>query len=133
MPPPKNPAWEKGHAMARPKIDPAKRRTESVRVSLSPVELAQLNAKADTGETTVTAFVRASALGKSVTVQKSTAPDFVTRSELRSIGTNLNQIAKAMNAQKTVAPAELLAVCAKLDYLFDQWLNHDPQSRQIRP
>jgi len=119
--------------MARPKIDPAKKRTESVRVSLSPVELAQLNAKAERGETNVTAFVRAAALGKSVTVQKSTAPDFLTRNELRAIGNNLNQIAKAMNAQKTVAPSELLAVCAKLDGLFDQWLNHDPQSRQIRP
>ena len=119
--------------MARPKIDPAKKRTESVRVSLSPVELAQLNAKAERGETTVTAFVRASALGKSVTVQQSTAPDFATRDELRRIGVNLNQIAKQMNAQKTVAPAELLGVCAKLDHLFDQWLNHDPQSRQVRP
>ena len=48
--------------MARPKIDPAKKRTESVRVSLSPVELAELNAKADDAKTNVTAFVRASAL-----------------------------------------------------------------------
>ena len=114
--------------MARPKIDPAKRRTESVRVSLSPVELAQLNAKADLGETTVTAFVRASALGKSVTVQQSTAPDFATRDELRRIGVNLNQIAKAMNAQKTVAPDALISACEKLDHLFDQWLNHDAKS-----
>lgn len=118
--------------MARPKIDPAKKRTESVRVSLSPVELAKLNAKADEAKTNVTAFVRASALGKSVTVQQSTAPDFVTRNELRAIGVNLNQIAKAMNAQKTVAPAELLAVCAKLDHLFDMWLGHD-QSHRPRP
>ncbi len=119
--------------MARPKIDPAKKRTESVRVSYSPIELEQINAKADAGETNVTAFVRAASLGKSVTVQQSTAPDFATRDELRRIGVNLNQIAKAMNAQKTVAPAELLAVCAKLDHLFDQWLNHDPKSRQVRP
>ncbi|WP_299855395.1 plasmid mobilization relaxosome protein MobC [uncultured Roseobacter sp.] len=119
--------------MARPKIDPAKKRTEGVRVPLSPVELAQLNAKADAGETNVTAFVRAAALGKSVTVQKSTAPDFATRDELRRIGVNLNQIAKAMNAQKTVAPSELSAVCEKLDRLFDQWLNHDSQSRKSRP
>lgn len=119
--------------MARPKIDPAERRTESVRVSVSPVELEKLKAKAEKGETTVTAFVRASALGKSVTVQQSTAPDFVTRNELRAIGVNLNQIAKAMNAQKTVAPSELLTVCSKLDALFDLWLNHDPQSRENRP
>lgn len=119
--------------MARPKIDPAQKRTESVRVSLSPVEFAALNAKADAGETNVTAFVRAAALGKPVTVQKSTTPDFATRDELRRIGVNLNQIAKAMNAGKAVPPAVLTSVCEKLDVLFDQWLNHDPQSRKIRP
>ena len=119
--------------MARPTLDPAKRRTESVRVSLSPMELAQLHAKADAGETNVTAFVRAAALGHSVTVKKSTAPDFATRDELRRIGVNLNQIAKALNARKSVPPAALVAVCEKLDALFDQWLNHDPQSRQTRP
>lgn len=118
--------------MARPKIDPAKKRTESVRVSYSPIELAQLNAKAEEGETNVTAFVRAASLGKSVTVQKSTAPDFITRNELRAIGNNLNQIAKTMNAQQTVAPSELLAVCAKLDHLFDMWLGND-QSHRPRP
>jgi len=115
--------------MARPKIDPALKRTEGVRIPLSPIELAKLNAKAGAGETNVTAFVRAAALGKSITVQKSTAPDFATRDELRRIGVNLNQIAKAMNAQKSTAPSELLAVCAKLDHLFDQWLIHDTQSR----
>lgn len=119
--------------MARPKIDPAKKRSESVRVSLSPVELAKLKAKSDAGETTVTAFVRASALGQSITVQKSTAPDFATRDELRRIGVNLNQIAKALNAQKSVPPSALVEVCEKLDHLFDQWLSHDPKSRQIRP
>lgn len=119
--------------MARPKIDPAKKRTEGVRVPLSPVELAQLKAKADDGKTNVTAFVRAAALGKPVTVQKSTAVDFETRAELRRIGVNLNQIAKAMNAQKTVPPSALIAACDKLDHLFDQWLNHDPKSRKIRP
>jgi len=118
--------------MARPRIDPALKRTEGVRIPLSPVELAKLNAKAEAGETNVTAFVRAAALGKSVTVRKSTAPDFLTRNELRSIGTNLNQIAKAMNSQQTVEPSELLAVCAKLDHLFDQWLSHD-QSHRPRP
>lgn len=119
--------------MARPKIDPAKRRTKSVRVSLSPMELDQLNGKADAANTTVTAFVRASALGKSVTVSKSNAPDFEIRHELRRIGVNLNQIAKAMNAQKTVPPSALIAACEQLDVLFDQWLTNGSQSRESRP
>lgn len=115
--------------MARPKIDPAKKRTEGVRIPLSPVELAKLNAKADEAKTNVTAFVRASALGKSIKVEKSTAPDFITRDELRRIGVNLNQIAKAMNAQKSVAPDALNSALQKLDQLFDEWLNHDTKSR----
>jgi len=119
--------------MARPTIDPAKKRTGGVRVPLSPVELAKLKAKADHAEMNVTAFVRAAALGQDVIVRKSSAPDFLTRDELRRIGVNLNQIAKAMNASRDALPASLISACEKLDLLFDQWLAYDPESRSFRP
>ena len=119
--------------MGRPTKSPQERHSETVRVPLRPADHARLQDMADKAETTITDFVRASALGQKFTVIQSDAPDFETVEQLRRIGVNLNQIAKAMNAQKTVAPSELLAVCAKLDRLFDQWLNHDPKSRQIRP
>ena len=119
--------------MARPKIDPAERRTEQVSLALSPMELGNLKTKASQADTTVTAFVRAAALGQRVSVTKSTAPDFVTRDELRRIGVNLNQIAKALNARKDALPASLVSTCEKLDALFDRWLDHDPQSSPRRP
>lgn len=119
--------------MARPKLDPAHKRTAQVNLPLSPVELGSLKAQADEANTTVTAFVRAAALGQRVTVTRSTAPDFATRDELRRIGVNLNQIAKALNANQSALPASLVSACEKLDRLFDQWLNHDPASRPRRP
>lgn len=118
--------------MARPKIDPAKLRTESVRMSLSPLELAQLKEKAERSNTNVTAFVRAAALAKPVTIVQSSAPDFATRNELRRIGTNLNQIAKALNAREEALPASLVRACETLETLFDQWLSDGSQDRRSR-
>jgi dynactin complex subunit len=119
--------------VARPKKSPEERRTEQFNIGLSPVELAQIKGKADETSQTVTAFIRASALEQKITVQKSTAPDFMTRNELRRIGTNLNQIAHALNSGRDFDTTELNAVIGKLDHLFDRWLNHDPESRQVRP
>jgi len=119
--------------MARPKSDPAKRRSESVRVSLSPVEITQITDKAARANTNVTAFVRAAALGKSVSVTQSQAVDFETRQELRRIGQNLNQIAKALNAGRNELPASLELACTQLNHLFDQWLPHGSPRQQSRP
>ena len=110
--------------MARPKKDPTERRTEQVNLRLSPIEAARLQDKADRAQTNLTAFVRAAALGKSVTVRQA-ASDFETRQELRRIGVNLNQIAKALNARQQALPASLVACCEKLDALFDRMLEHD--------
>jgi len=111
--------------MARPRKDPTSLRTTQVNVALSPVEMARLKEKAATANTNVTAFIRASALDQPITVVQSTAPDFLTRNELRAIGTNLNQIAKALNAKQEALPASLVKVCDKLDRLFDMWLSDD--------
>lgn len=115
--------------MARPKKDPSTKRTEQVSVALSPIELAAIYAKATKAQTNPTAFVRDAALGKAVSIVESTAPDFITRNELRAIGVNLNQIAKALNSGQQALPASLVQCCEKLDTLFDQWLSHDTQSR----
>lgn len=119
--------------MARPPKAPQDRRTEQVKIVLSPTELARVKAKADRAENTVTAFVRAAALGKPVKVEQTSAPDFMTRNELRRIGVNLNQIAHALNSGRGHAPDELRRLCAKLDQLFDRWLDHGSQDRTGRP
>lgn len=118
--------------MARPKKDPTERRTEQVNLRLSPIEAARLQDKADAAQTNLTAFVRAAALGKPVTVRQA-ASDFETRQELRRIGVNLNQIAKALNARQEALPASLVSCCEKLDALFDRMLADGPQGRPSRP
>lgn len=119
--------------MARPTKPPHERSSEQVNIRLSPVQLARLQEQADKAGTTVTDFVRASALGKRVTVKKSTAPEFMTIHELRRIGVNLNQIAHAMNAGGITSPDRVNALAAKLDTLFDKWLGLDTESRPERP
>ena len=119
--------------MARPKKNPTDRRTEQVSVRLSPLELARLQEKADQSRQTITAFVRASAMGKSITVQQGRADDFELRQELRRIGVNLNQIAKALNARQQVLPVSLVETCEKLDTLFDRMLGHGAEGHKRRP
>lgn len=115
--------------MARPKSDPMDLRSLQVNVRLNPHEVAELRARAERSGTTITAFVRASALGKPMRPAPSGSADFATRQELRRVGVNLNQIAKALNSGKGVSPVVLETVCRKLDTLFDQMLAHGSESR----
>ena len=117
--------------MARPRKNPAERRTEQVNIPLSPLELAQLQEQAAAAKMTVTAFARMAALGAPIKVMKTTAPDFVVRDEMRRIGVNLNQIAKALNSRQDGLPASLVSACQRLDTLFDQWLDDGSQDRQL--
>lgn len=118
--------------MARPKSDPMKRRTEQLNLRLSPVELAALQSKADAAGTNLTAFTRAAALSRKLPSAPVSSVDFETRQELRRIGINLNQIAKAMNARREALPESLVATCAKLDSLFDRIMPHGAESRSSR-
>ncbi|QQA45109.1 plasmid mobilization protein [Pelagovum pacificum] len=117
--------------MARPKKDPTERRTEQVNIRLSPAELSLLQQKADAGGLSLTAFVRAAAERKPVRVA-ATSDDFELRQELRRIGVNLNQIAKALNTRKEALPASLVRSCEQLEVIFDQMLGHDRQSHSRR-
>lgn len=112
--------------MARPTIPPHERSMKQVNVRLTPEQFARLTEKAEQAGTTVSGFMRDAAMGKRVAVKRTTAPDFLTRNELRRIGVNLNQIAHAMNAGGVTSPDRLDGLAVKLDHLFDQWLALDP-------
>ena len=114
--------------MARPKKDPTHCRTEQVNIRLSPTELSRLQEKADTAQTTLTAFVRAAATSKPVRAMPSSSEDFELRAELRRIGVNLNQIAKSLNARQEAMPSSLVRSCEQLEAIFDRMLGHDRQS-----
>ena len=119
-------------AGGRPKKSPEEKHTETVRVPLRPADFARLREKADKAETTITDFVRAAALGQKFTVVETAAPDFDTVEQVRRIGVNLNQIAKALNARQSVRPATLDATLADLQNLLSLWMTNDPphQHRQ---
>ena len=119
-------------AGGRPKLSPEDRHSEQINIPLKPSYLASLQDSADKAQTTVTDFVRASALGHRFTVIQSHAPDFETLEELRRIGVNLNQIAKALNAGREDLPASLVLACDKLDALLERWLLND-NSHHNRP
>lgn len=121
--------------MGRPKMDPMNRKTEQVNVAMTPAEYARLRDHADRAGENLSAFMRAAALGKSIPTSAPSAqpiPDFETRQELRRIGNNLNQIAKAMNAGRDGLPASLIDCTRKLDDLFERWLSDD-YSHSPRP
>lgn len=114
--------------MGRPPKSPEEKHSETVRIPLRPADFARLQSDADKAETSITDFVRATALGHKFKVVHSNSPDFDTMRELRSIGVNLNQIAKQMNAQQSIKPSELISACQKLESLLERWLTHDPQN-----
>lgn len=119
--------------MARPTLDPLHAKSERVNLRLTPIELARLNERASRAGVPVAVFARAAALGREVRAQETTAPDFMTRNELRAIGNNLNQLARAANQGQDVPQAELMRVLYKLDALFDQWFAHGAERQQARP
>lgn len=119
--------------MARPKADPQKRRSTQVFIRLSALERAELEAKAETAGKSLSDFTRCAALGRRITPVATSRPDAVTMAELRAIGVNLNQIARALNAGREGLPASLVACCTKLEALFDRWLDYGPEDRAPRP
>lgn len=110
--------------MARPKKSPSDLRTVHVAFCVSPSEQARLEELAEKAQLTKAEFARTAALGKSIKVVESSSPDFLDRNELRRIGVNLNQLARAVNEGRLPSPARLDGVIAKLDSLFDQWLEY---------
>ena len=83
-----------GGQRGRPKKDPADRRTISHGLKLSQKEKDQLERNAGAAGLSVNEYLRRKALGgKSVSAKS----DQETRTELRDIGNNLNQLARAAN------------------------------------
>jgi len=115
--------------MARPQIDPAEKRTQTIGVRLSPNEIVRVTELADAAGLTVAGFMRSAALKHRVTVVQSIAPDFDMRDQVRRIGVNLNQIARVLNAGGEVEPPDLSQALADLDMLFKRWIDDDAADR----
>ena len=118
--------------MARPKTAPTDRRDLRVNLRVSPVEFAAMQGKADAAGLPLAAFARAAVLSRKLPAA-GPAVDFETKHELRRIGVNLNQIAKAMNARREALPHSLEAVCGKLEAVLDRMTGYGPQDHERRP
>lgn len=103
--------------IARPRLSPAEKRTEILQIRVSPIERAKIGAKADQANLVMSEYLRAIALKPRVTIKQTRDLDFATREELRRVGVNLNQIAKAMNAGQGL-PVSLVKSTEKLEAIF---------------
>ena len=119
--------------MARPKADPTDRRDLRVNLRVSPVEFAVIQEKADAMGQPLAAFARAAVLSRKLPTAAGPAVDFETKHELRRIGVNLNQIAKALNARREAMPQSLDRVCRELEGILDRMTGYGPQDHERRP
>ena len=120
--------------MARPKADPTDRRDMRVNLRVSPVEFAAIQEKAEATGQPLAAFARAAVLSRKLpAAAHGPAVDFETKQELRRIGVNLNQIAKALNARREAVPHSLDRVCKELEGILDRMTGYGPQDHERRP
>ena len=105
--------------MARPRLSPTARRTRTVCARLTEAEARELAARAASAGEATSVYVRRRALGEPVrhaAVQRLGAEE---RVELRRIGVNLNQIARALNAGGRVPTGVLAEVKRVRDLVAD--------------
>lgn len=119
--------------MARPKSDPTDRRDLRVNLRVSPVEFAAIQDKADAVGLPLAAFARAAVLSRMPPAASGPAVDFETKHELRRIGVNLNQIAKALNARREALPHSLERTAARLEAVLDRMTGYGPQDHERGP
>ena len=90
--------------MARPRMNPAARRTRQINVRVTAAEAAALAEHAGRARLTVSAYLRRRGLRRrvrAVTERRLAAAD---RRELNRIGVNLNQITRLMHTGRAVHP-----------------------------
>jgi hypothetical protein len=117
--PPPKPQLEERNSIARPQLSPAEKRSEILQIRVSPIERAKIEAKADQASMVMSEYLRGVALKPKLKITQTRDVDFETRHQLRSIGVNMNQIAKALNAKQEALPSSLVDATEKLSAIFD--------------
>lgn len=116
--------------MARPKMDAEERRNFVVSFRCNASEMSALSAKAEQADQPINAFARASALKSKISVVQEQRLDFETRHQLRAIGNNLNQIARALNSSERVDTHKIDKAMDELNLFFAQALPHGSPRRR---
>ena len=115
--------------MPRPRIDQTEQLSERVTLRFSPAEIAAVRSKAETARRSVSAFARAAILRGKVQVAMKAQADAALIAELKRIGVNLNQIARAVNANGGQVPPELVYVLDQLEQLVMELIGHGSEGR----
>ena len=108
--------------MSRPRLDSAARRDVRIATRWTAAEWSQVREHAEKLGTSRSAFVRRSTLLALVSLRRKRGPrpDPAHRRDLARIGSNLNQIARALNAGRAVEPANFAAVVDELGRLLER-------------
>lgn len=106
--------------MARPRKTAGERRDLQIGIRLTPSEAEALQTRAQAAGLSVTEYARRMMAHGQVRVVQSQEPDFAVLDQLRRIGVNLNQLARAMNTSGQEAPDGLGDLCRKIESLIDR-------------
>lgn len=96
----------------------AEKRSEVLHIRVSPIERAQIEAKADEVGLVMSEYLRGVALKPKLRVTQRKSLDIASMQLLNAVGVNINQIAKALNSRQAYVPAELVECCRKLDAIY---------------
>ncbi len=113
--------------MPRPRKQQHENRTSRMNLRLSPTEREEVESKARLAGLPAHEFARVAALGcrvvaaAQIATPDPTAPTTPLVVALNRVGVNLNQIARALNAQTGIQPQDLVDTLARVNALLDTW------------
>ncbi len=111
--------------MARPKKQPAERRTVSLSCRVTLLERLRIDAAAAQAGLSPSEYIRRQALTGRVTVQGKRTLDPALFDQIRRIGVNLNQLTRVAHMEGKI-PSGLRAVTAAIERLIVRSLEPEP-------
>ncbi len=117
--------------MARPNKLKEERLTKRVKFDLTPSDYAQALKDSQKAGMTLTAYARQQFLHGKVVIHQNRKLDHETFSELRRIGVNVNQLARAVNQSGNIPDHRLSNICLRLEDVLSKTIN-DSDNNQKR-
>ncbi len=104
--------------MARPRKQVEQKRTRVIAFRVTDDEYASIERRAHKADIDIGDFVRHAALRKRITKPQTAPANFEAVNQLRRIGVNFNQIARALNSGGGSLPSSFHALCERVEALL---------------
>lgn len=104
--------------MARPRKQVEQKRTRVIAFRVTDDEYASIERRAHKADIDIGDFVRHAALRKRITKPQTAPANFEAVDQLRRIGVNFNQIARALNSGGGGLPSSFHALCERVEALL---------------